>query len=183
LGSDGQMAIGNDINHIKYYKDENNNYILDVRLNKLYLGTSQQTADQQFQGMVEISANNLTSVFKTSGGSNLLRNSVGYAGTDFWLTAGNITTNQNDDMSLSGSEFILTNDASLEQIYSTQPGTLYSIAFKYKHTVDLYIIWSEKVNFLNESIEKNYFNSKYFFWVDAGLFRDENKKQMMDVLK
>ena len=135
LDSDGQMAIGNDINHIKYYKDENNNFILDVRLDKLYLGTSQQTADQQFQGMVEISANNLTSVFKTSGGSNLLRNSVGYAGTDFWLTAGTITTNQNDDMSLSGSEFILTNDASLEQIYSTQPDTLYSIAFKYKHTV------------------------------------------------
>lgn len=135
LDSDGQMAIGNDINHIKYYKDENNNFILDVRLDKLYLGTSQQTADQQFQGMVEISANNLTSVFKTSGGSNLLRNSVGYAGTDFWLTTGTITTNQNDDMSLSGSEFILTGDASLEQIYSTQPGTLYSIAFKYKHTV------------------------------------------------
>lgn len=135
LDSNGQMAIGNDINHIKYYKDENNNFILDVRLDKLYLGASQQTADQQFQGMVEISANNLTSVFKTSGGSNLLRNSVGYAGTDFWLTSGTITTNQNDDMSLSGSEFILTGDAKLEQIYSTQPGTLYSIAFKYKHIV------------------------------------------------
>lgn len=135
FGSDGQMAIGDDTNHIKYYKDENNNYILDVRLDKLYLGASQQTADQQFQGMVEISANNLTSVFKTSGGSNLLRNSVGYAGTDFWLTSGTITTNQNDDMSVSGSEFILTNDASIEQLYSTQPGTLYSIAFKYKHKV------------------------------------------------
>lgn len=135
LGSDGQMAIGNDRNHIKYYKDENNRYILDVRLDKLYLGSSQQTADQQFQGMVEISANNLTSTFKTSGGSNLLRNSVGYANTDFWLTTGTIKTNQNDDMSLSGSEFILTNDAKLEQIYSTQPGTLYSIAFKYKHKV------------------------------------------------
>ena len=135
FGSDGQMAIGDDTNHIKYYKNENNNYILDVRLDKLYLGASQQTADQQFQGMVEISANNLTSVFKTSGGSNLLRNSVGYAGTDFWLTSGTITTNQNDDMSVSGSEFILTNDASIEQLYSTQPGTLYSIAFKYKHKV------------------------------------------------
>ena len=135
LGSDGQMALGNDRNHIKYYKDENDNYILDVRLDKLYLGASQQTADQQIQGMVEISSNNLTSVFKTSGGSNLLRNSVGYAGTDFWLTSGTITTNQNDDMSLSGSEFILTGDAKLEQIYSTQPGTLYSIAFKYKHIV------------------------------------------------
>ena len=135
LGSDGQMAIGNDVNHIKYYKDENNNYILDVRLNKLYLGTSQQTADQQFKGMVEISANNLTSVFKTSGGSNLLRNSVGYAGTDFWLTSGTISTNQNDDMSLSGSEFILTGNSSIEQLYNTQPGTLYSISFKYKHKI------------------------------------------------
>ena len=135
LGADGQLALGDDRNHIKYYKDENDKYILDVRLDKLYLGSSSQTADKQFEGMVEISANNLTSIFKTSGGSNLLRNSVGYAGTDFWLTSGNITTNQNDDMSLSGSEFILTGDAKLEQIYSTQPGTLYSIAFKYKHIV------------------------------------------------
>ena len=134
LGSDGQMALGNDRNHIKYYKDENDNYILDVRLDKLYLGASSQTADKQFEGMVEISANNLTTTFKTSGGSNLLRNSVGYSGTDFWLSSGDITTNQNDDMSLSGSEFILNGEASLEQVYSTQIETKYSIAFKYKHT-------------------------------------------------
>lgn len=134
LGADGQLALGNDRNHIKYYKDENDKYILDVRLDKLYLGSSSQTADKQFEGMVEISANNLTTTFKTSGGSNLLRNSVGYSGTDFWLSSGNITTNQNDDMSLSGSEFILNGTASLEQAYSTQVGTKYSIAFKYKHT-------------------------------------------------
>lgn len=134
FGSDGQMALGNDRNHIKYYKDENDNYILDVRLDKLYLGASSQTADKQFEGMVEISANNLTTTFKTSGGSNLLRNSVGYSGTDFWLSYGDITTNQNDDMSLSGSEFILNGEASLEQVYSTQIETKYSIAFKYKHT-------------------------------------------------
>lgn len=134
LGADGQLALGNDRNHIKYYKDENDKYILDVRLDKLYLGSSSQTADKQFEGMVEISANNLTTTFKTSGGSNLLRNSVGYSGTDFWLSSGHITTNQNDDMSLSGSEFILNGAASLEQAYSTQVGTKYSIAFKYKHT-------------------------------------------------
>ena len=134
LGSDGQMALGNERNHIKYYKDENDKYILDVRLDKLYLGASSQTADKQFEGMVEISANNLTTTFKTSGGSNLLRNSVGYSGTDFWLSSGNITTNQNDDMSLSGSEFILNGEASLEQVYNTQIETKYSIAFKYKHT-------------------------------------------------
>ena len=45
---------------------------------------------------------------------------------------------------------------------------------KFKHTVELFVIWSEKVNFLKESIEKNYFNSKYFFWVDAGLMRNED---------
>lgn len=134
LGSDGQMALGNERNHIKYYKDENDKYILDVRLDKLYLGASSQTADKQFEGMVEISANNLTTTFKTSGGSNLLRNSVGYSGTDFWLSSGDITTNQNDDMSVSGSEFILNGEASLEQVYNTQIETKYSIAFKYKHT-------------------------------------------------
>lgn len=133
FGSDGQMALGNDRNHIKYYKDENDKYILDVRLDKLYLGSSSQTADKQFEGMVEISANNLTTTFKTSGGSNLLRNSVGYAGTDFWLISGDIQTNQDDDMSLSGSEFILNGGASLEQSYNTQVGTKYSVAFKYKH--------------------------------------------------
>ena len=44
----------------------------------------------------------------------------------------------------------------------------------HKHTVDLYIIWCEKMNFLKESIENNYFKSKYFFWADAGLFRFDN---------
>ena len=37
-------------------------------------------------------------------------------------------------MSLSGSAFILNGEASLEQVYSTQIETKYSIAFKYKHT-------------------------------------------------
>lgn len=135
LSSDGQMAIGDDRNHIKYYKDENDKYILDVRLDKLYLGSSSQTADKQFEGMVEISANNLTSTFKTSGGSNLLRNSVGYSGTDFWQASGDITTNQDDTMSLSGCEFVLNGESSLEQSYNTQVGTKYSVAFKYKHTL------------------------------------------------
>ena len=46
---------------------------------------------------------------------------------------------------------------------------------KYKHSIGLYIIWSEKVNFLKEAIEHNYFKSKYFFWVDAGLFRNDEE--------
>lgn len=135
LGADGQMALGDALNHIKYYKDENGKYIFDVRLDKLYLGSSTETADKQLESLVEISADNLTSTFKMSGGSNLLRNSVGYSDTDFWLSSGTITTKQDDDMSLSGSEFILSGDGYLEQSYSTQPGTAYSVAFKYKHTV------------------------------------------------
>ena len=51
---------------------------------------------------------------------------------------------------------------------------------KYKHTVDLYIIWSEKMNFLKESIQNNYFNTTYFFWVDAGLFRKKNMKKYIN---
>ena len=133
LGADGQLSLGDDRNYIKYYKDENNNYILDVRLDKLYLGSNSKTANEQIEGMVEFSADSLMSIFKKTGGINLLRNSVGYSGIDFWISSGNITTRQNDDMSLSGSEFILTGNATLEQTYNTQPGTLYSISFKYKH--------------------------------------------------
>ena len=51
---------------------------------------------------------------------------------------------------------------------------------KYKHNVNLFIIWNEKVIFLRKSINKNYFNSKYFFWVDAGFFRDKNMTKYID---
>ena len=38
------------------------------------------------------------------------------------------------------------------------------------HTVPLYLIWAEKCSFLKKAILNNYFNSKCFYWVDAGLF-------------
>ena len=41
------------------------------------------------------------------------------------------------------------------------------------HSVPLYIIWSEKCTFLKKVIQKNYFNSKCFYWIDAGYFREE----------
>lgn len=134
MDSDGQMSIGaNNDNHIKYFKNENDEYELNVRLNKLYLGSSTKTAEEQFTGMVELSAENITSSFTTSGGNNLLRNSVGFAQTDFWVKTGNVTTYQLDAMSASGSEFIFTGASSLSQSYKTQIGETYSIAFKYKH--------------------------------------------------
>jgi hypothetical protein len=38
------------------------------------------------------------------------------------------------------------------------------------HTVPLYLIWGEKCSFLRRAILINYFNSKCFYWVDAGIF-------------
>jgi hypothetical protein len=39
------------------------------------------------------------------------------------------------------------------------------------HTVELYKIWNEKLEFVRKVVEKNPFDSKYFFWIDLGYFR------------
>jgi hypothetical protein len=38
------------------------------------------------------------------------------------------------------------------------------------HTVPLYLVWAEKCSFLKKAIKNNYFNSKCFYWIDAGYF-------------
>ena len=43
------------------------------------------------------------------------------------------------------------------------------------HTIPLYLIWAEKCSFLKKVIEKNYFNSTCFYWVDAGYFREKEE--------
>ena len=43
------------------------------------------------------------------------------------------------------------------------------------HSVPLYLLWAEKINFLKISTTKNFFNSKCLYWVDAGCFRDSSK--------
>jgi hypothetical protein len=42
------------------------------------------------------------------------------------------------------------------------------------HSPILYMIWSEKSNFLKRAIELNHFNTDYFLWVDIGCFRRTN---------
>ena len=42
----------------------------------------------------------------------------------------------------------------------------------FRHNIRLYMIWSEKSNFLRTVALKNYFGSKCFYWVDAGNFRN-----------
>jgi hypothetical protein len=39
------------------------------------------------------------------------------------------------------------------------------------HTVELYMIWNEKLEFVQKVAERNPFRSNYFFWIDLGYFR------------
>jgi len=43
------------------------------------------------------------------------------------------------------------------------------------YSVPIYLVWAEKINFLKIATVKNFFNSKCFYWVDAGCFRDNSK--------
>ena len=45
------------------------------------------------------------------------------------------------------------------------------------HTVELYLVWAEKIVFLKKAIEDNPFNSTCFYWIDAGYFRERSYKQ------
>lgn len=45
------------------------------------------------------------------------------------------------------------------------------------HTSLLYIVWAEKCYFLKRAINRNYFNSKCFYWIDAGFFRSYNNTE------
>ena len=44
------------------------------------------------------------------------------------------------------------------------------------HSVPLYLVWTEKTKFVEKAIKNNYFNSKCFYWVDAGYFREERSE-------
>ena len=140
LGSDGQIAIGSDNgNHIKYYKDNNDNYVLDVRLDKLYLGAESKSADQWFKSYVELTSNGLRSTFTSTGGSNLLLNSVGLSktttnGFDFWSVSGSVTGESIASMSESGHGFKMTGSSVMSQTYKTLIGETYSVSFSYKLT-------------------------------------------------
>lgn len=91
---------------------------------------------QQNTTLIQQLATSIISTIRTTGGNNLIRNSVGYSETDFWEVSGTgvVSTRQDDSMSLSGSEFILTGNVVLAQSYNTQAGVSYSVSGKIKHT-------------------------------------------------
>ena len=45
MDKDGQFYIGDVYNHLRYYKDENGDYILDIRASHLYFGTGSDTIE------------------------------------------------------------------------------------------------------------------------------------------
>ncbi len=47
------------------------------------------------------------------------------------------------------------------------------------HTVPLYTVWAEKCNFVKKAILQNYFQSKCFYWIDAGYFFAEKSESEM----
>lgn len=135
MDSEGQLALGSENGyHFKYYKDENNIWQLDLRLNKLYIGSSNTSADQQFKSDMELSAEGLKAIVASTGGFNLLKNSVGIDNLSWWGSNGSVVSNRISSISESGSEFVLTGDSYIEQTYSTLINERYSVAFKYKIT-------------------------------------------------
>jgi len=45
------------------------------------------------------------------------------------------------------------------------------------HSPELYMIWAEKVKFVNEAIDLNPYKSDYFVWCDIGIFRESEYVQ------
>ena len=106
-------------------------------LTKLNEELTQQIITQQ--SLIQQLAESITSTIRQTGGNNLLRNSVGLAGVDFWETSGDVTSSQDsytEYYSVSGSKFILTGASSIKQTYITQPGLTYGVSFKLRHIVN-----------------------------------------------
>ena len=53
LGDDGQMAIGDNNGFIKFYKDQNNNYKLDISANSIKFGNSNKTIQEEMDEIRE----------------------------------------------------------------------------------------------------------------------------------
>lgn len=89
-----------------------------------------EAQSEQEQSLVNLNAtleaNNAywRQMYMASGGNNEIRNSVGFAELEFWEGQGNITTVQNAELEVfgSGSAFILSSNATLEQTVSSDSG-------------------------------------------------------------
>lgn len=59
LGDDGQIAFGDETNFIKYYKDQNGAYRLEIAADSILLGSNKTDIESSLGGSIEIGARNL----------------------------------------------------------------------------------------------------------------------------
>ncbi|MHC5291081.1 hypothetical protein CHCC14819_0445 [Bacillus licheniformis] len=97
---------------------------------------------------LEKTANQINARFSSSGGVNLIKNSIGYAGLELWeLKAGSITTLQNQELEQlgfgSGFKSVPGRNAYMEQVVNITPGKKHSLSFWMKKTKDnIYSSWA-----------------------------------------
>lgn len=85
----------------------------------------------------EITIAGLQNTLTTSGGSNLLRNSVGFFGNEYW--EGTIVNNNSDDVinnNIARGALYLQNGSIMQKVDNLKNGT-YNISFNYKKTIAL----------------------------------------------
>ena len=148
----------------------------------------QQTMAEEFQAVKDrydaamaVLENSIVSTIKSIGGSNILHNSVGYNNLEFWNTStqNKISTYQNDELSLSGSEFILKGGALMWQEVNIQSGMKYNLSCKIKHdtfntpdTISIKIIQNDPDN---TTLELLGVTTQYLDWMSIEVqTRDEN---------
>src|SRR5690606_14697596 len=88
---------------------------------------------------LEETSRNITAKFSATGGMNLLKNSIGFAGFDFWSKSGNAETIKTNELDILGfgSGFLIrpTGDTSWTTISQTVPvvsGQPYTLSWYYK---------------------------------------------------
>ena len=59
LGDDGQMNIGNNTEYVKFYKDSNNNYKLDISAENIKLGSSNKTIQEEMANIFNQKINDI----------------------------------------------------------------------------------------------------------------------------
>lgn len=147
MDSDGQMAIGDAENHIKFYYDEDaNTHKLEISADNIMIGDS--SILQMFHDM-EDDQNKIVLGVKGKGGNNLLYNSVMYAvnrstGLPLnWTLSGDGTVNPHTADShaqgkgcLSGNVFTVANKTVTQRVFvqpwddSSEDNTAYSFSCK-----------------------------------------------------
>lgn len=129
LGDDGQMAIGNAENFLKFFVDENGQYKLEIQASEIKIGASNASVADALEEL-KVTIDGITNQHVQKGGNNIF-----YYDIDFWKTntvfnikeeIGEIRTN-----SVSGMGYIVNEGSSYQTVEGLENGT-YTVSFKYK---------------------------------------------------